>query len=103
MVRSVLPARRDAETFDIIHHGARFSVTLGRFEDGRPAEVFVDGLKTGADLSESLRDAALTLSLALQHGCPMPTIVSAVRRDGAGRPLSVIGAVVDAVQECATP
>ncbi len=98
-MREQLPSRRAAETFVIDHRGLAFSITLGRFEDGRAAEIFVDGLKSGADVRESVRDAAVLASLALQHGCSLETISHAVARDGTGRPLSIVGAVLDAVND----
>lgn len=97
MNRNRLRNRREAETFAVEHGGARFVISIGRYDDGRPAEVFVDGLKVGTDLRETLRDAALLASLALQHGCPVETIAGAVQRDSFGAPLSVVGRVVDAM------
>jgi len=46
------------------------------------------------------RDAAVTLSLGLQHGVPIESIRHAVTRNGAsGAPASIIVAVVDAVAD----
>jgi hypothetical protein len=100
--RARLPNRRAAEGFVLRHGGAEFCVSVGRYDDGRPAELFVDGMKSGTDLRESLRDAALLASLALQYGCPLAVIAGAVQRDGEGRPLSVVGAVVDVMGEAKT-
>lgn len=103
MTRHRLPDRREADTFQLAHAGVFFTVTVGRYADGRPAEVFVDGLKVGTDMRESVRDAALAVSIALQHGCPLATLVRAVARDGDGRPLSVVGAVIDAMAQEGCP
>jgi ribonucleoside-diphosphate reductase alpha chain len=84
-MREQLPTRRSAETITIDHRGLAFSISVGRFEDERPAELFVDGLKSGADVRESVRDAAVLASLALQYGCPLETISHALARDVAGR------------------
>ena len=42
-----------------------------------------------------VRDAAITLSLALQHGVKIETLQHAVLRDSRGEPLSLVGAVID--------
>lgn len=99
MNRARLPDRREADTFEVMHNGVSFSVTVGRYHDGRAAEVFVDGLKVGTDMREAVRDAALAVSIALQHGCPLETLTRAVARDSEGRPLSVVGTVMDIIEE----
>ena len=47
-----------------------FTVTIGFYADGTVGEVFIDGGKTGQDMQSIARDAAVLLSLALQHGVP---------------------------------
>jgi hypothetical protein len=95
MTRSILPQRRSAETFAMIFWNQNFTVTVGSFPDGQPGEVFVDAGKTGQDLQATARDAAVTLSLALQHGVPLSTVRHAVTRGGVGEPTSILGAIVD--------
>ena len=100
MIRRILPQRRAAETFDLRFWNQPFTVTVGFFDDGTPGEVFVDSRKTGGDVDAIARDAAVLLSLGLQHGTPIETIRHAVTRNGAsGAPASIIGAVVDAVAD----
>ena len=99
-MRRVLPRRRAAETFGMQFWNQPFTVTVGFFEDGTPGEVFIDSRKTGGDVEAVARDAAVTLSLGLQHGVPIESLRHAVTRDGAsGAPASIIGAVVDAVAD----
>jgi hypothetical protein len=43
------------------------------------------------------RDAAITISLAIQHGCSIDTLSRALTRDHDGKPASIIGAVVEAM------
>ena len=86
--------------YDPGHLGLRFanqnfSITIGRFPDGSPAEVFIDLAKSGQDLQSIVRDAGVALPLALQHGVPIATIRRAITRDGNGAPASILGAVVD--------
>jgi hypothetical protein len=97
MTRRILPQRRRAETFTVIHWNQPFVVTAGFFDDGTPGEVFVDARKTGGDVEAIARDAAVVISLALQHGVPIDAIRHAVTRNGSGAPASILGAVVDAL------
>jgi hypothetical protein len=98
-MRRVLPQRRAAETFDLRCWNQPFTVTVGFYPDGRPAEVFIDGGKTGQDIQSTARDAAVVLSLALQHGTPIEVIRHAVTRSGSGFAASILGVVVDALSQ----
>ena len=108
-MRHVLPQRRAAETFNIRFWNQPLTVTVGFYADGTPGEVFIDGGKTGQDLQNTARDAAVVLSLAMQHGTPIEAIRHAVTRNGFGSAASILGAVVDALskfprtRESATP
>src|SRR6266853_3799231 len=46
--REKLPDRRPAETRDIQADGLRYRATVGRFPDGRLAELFIDVSKVGS-------------------------------------------------------
>jgi hypothetical protein len=70
MIRRSLPQRRAAETFNMRFWNQAFTVTVGFYADGTPGEVFIDGGKTGQDIQNTARDAAVVLSLAIQHGTP---------------------------------
>jgi ribonucleoside-diphosphate reductase alpha chain len=94
-MRRVLPRRRAAETFNLRFWNQSFSVTIGFYPDGTPGEVFIDGGKTGQDIQSTARDAAVVLSLALQHGVSPETIRHAVTRGASEGPASILGAVVD--------
>jgi hypothetical protein len=97
MIRRTLPERRVAETFDMRFWNQPFMATVGCYADGTPAEVFIDGSKTGNDIQSTARDAAVLLSLALQHGVPPETIRHAVTRGASEEPASILGAIVDAL------
>ena len=97
MSRRILPQRRRAETFAVVHWNQPFAVTIGFFDDGAMGEVFVNSRKTGGDVEAIARDAAVLLSLALQHGLRVEAIKHAVTRDSNGAPSSILGAVVDAL------
>ena len=97
MMRQLLPQRRPAETFDLWFWNQSFSVTIGFYPNGAVGEVFIDGGKSGQDIQSTARDAAVVLSLALQHGVPSETIRHAVTRGASEEPASILGAVVDSI------
>jgi hypothetical protein len=72
---------------------------FGFYADDTPGEVFIDGGKTGQDIQSTARDAAVVLSLALQHGVPVEVIAHAVTRDSTGAAASILGAIVDAIAD----
>ena len=96
-MRRVLPQRRAAETFDMRFWNQPFTVTVGFYADGTPGEVFIDGGKTGQDIQSTARDAAVVLSLAMQHGTHIEAVRHAITRDGSGAAASILGAIADAL------
>ena len=94
-MRRTLPQRRASETFTLRFWNQNFTITIGRFPDGTIGEVFIDGGKSGQDVQSTARDAAVVLSLALQHGTPIEAIRHAVTRSGSGEAASILGATVD--------
>jgi hypothetical protein len=99
--REPLPNRRYCETVKLRHgHGrAAYHVTIGQYEDGRVAEVFLSTNQTGSALDAMARDLAVLMSLALQHGCALETIKHALTREANGEPATIAGAVVDKLLE----
>jgi ribonucleoside-diphosphate reductase alpha chain len=95
--RRVLPQRRRCETFEMAFGGLTkgHTITVGVFEDGSLGEVFISGGKSGEMVEAIARDGAVLLSMALQHGVSLDTIKHSITRDSFGRPLSIVGAVVD--------
>jgi ribonucleoside-diphosphate reductase alpha chain len=65
-----LPNRRVSELVDFEHAGRRWTLTVGRFADGRVGEVFLDTPKASA-IGEIAADAAIAASVAFQHGAPL--------------------------------
>jgi hypothetical protein len=43
------------------------------------------------------KDAAVVISLALQHGAAVETLRHAIARNSNGMPSSILGAVIDAI------
>jgi hypothetical protein len=99
MTRRILPQRRASETFELRHGKQNIAVTVGLFPDRTIGEVFVTGAKVGSSLEAIARDGAVLLSLAIQHGVPLKTIRGALTREPNGAPSSIIGAVVDRIEE----
>jgi hypothetical protein len=95
--RRMLPPRRAGTSFDVQHGGklAVFTVTLGRYPDGEVGEVFISGGKSGSEVEANVRDTAILLSLALQHGVPIGTMAAAITREADGSASTVIGRVLD--------
>lgn len=96
MARERLPNRRHSETVDLWYGGQRYHVTVGRYPDGRVAEVFLSGAKSGSDVDGLCADLGVLVSRLLQHGDTPASLVSGMGRLGDGTtPASLAGAVVD--------
>lgn len=98
--REKLPARRSAMIFEFDHvtpPGAvlHFVARVGLFPDGRVGEVFIDGEKLTSTADIEAHDAAIVLSIALQHGATLGEIGAALLREQSGRPHGVLGSMVD--------
>jgi hypothetical protein len=84
--------------------GQTYTGGIGRFDDGRIAEIFINGAKVGSAAEANAQDAAIVASLALQHGCPLETIHHAlVRGGGSGGPLAALLDEVERQSEDARP
>lgn len=100
--RERLPNRRRSESFEFEHRnyaGAPFPylATLGCYADGRLGEVFIYAGKVGTELDVAIKDAAILLSFALQHGATVEDIRSAMTRDAKGKPEGVMGTLLDLI------
>jgi len=97
--RERLPNRRNAEIREFEIGGHKFTATVGRFPDGRPAEIFLNARRTGSELERGNRDAAILASLALQHNIPLETLRRALSRNASGEPDSALCFVLDALAQ----
>jgi hypothetical protein len=93
--RKRLPNRRGAIAFELEHGGHRFRAHVGCFANGSPGELFLDAAKQNSGLDALAADAAILISLLLQHGATPAEIGHALRRSPNDAPASLIGAVVD--------
>jgi hypothetical protein len=99
MTRRKLPQRRDAIAVELEHATHRFRMQLGHFADGAVGEVFLDATKQNSALDAFAADAAILISLLLQHNVTPAEIGHALRRAPDGTAASLIGAVVDRLVE----
>ncbi len=101
--RDRLPNRRASEIFSFESMGLRFSGSVSRYPDGRVAELFLDNHKAGSSVGTLVRDAAIVLSFALQHGADIDAIRRALCRNSVGRALGPLATALDllAVEESA--
>jgi hypothetical protein len=73
----------------------RFTASVSRYPDGRLGEIFMDNHKAGSAVGTLVRDSAIILSFALQHGADAEAIRRALCRDAQGRALGPLGAALD--------
>jgi hypothetical protein len=97
MTRERLPNRRPCEFLEFEHAGLRFTLCTGFYLDGRIAEIFLSSTKPGSPIEAIARDAAVTVSISLQHGVAIETIKHALTRDHDGGPATLLGAALDAL------
>src|SRR3984893_13018526 len=87
--RERLPNRRQGETFDIECAGLRYTCTIGRFRDGRIAEIFLSNHKSNSAADTAA--TAIVASIALQFGANVETIRRALCRDSRGHASGPLG------------
>lgn len=98
--RSRLRNRRLAHIVNFEVGGHRFIASIGFFDDGRIAELFINStMKAGSEADVNAADGAFAISLALQYGCPLDVIRQGVKRNEDGSPQGPLGAALDAVAE----
>ena len=77
--------------------GLRYTCTVGRFPDGRLAEVFLSNHKSNSAADANARDAAIVCSIALQCGADIETIRLALSRDSRGHTTGPWGVALDLI------
>jgi hypothetical protein len=97
MQRQRLPNRRGSTFFNFESMKMRFTASFSRDADGRVLELFLDNHKAGSSIGTLVRDAAIILSFALQHGADIGSIRKALARDNSGQPLGPVGAALDII------
>jgi hypothetical protein len=95
--RTRLPNRRRNESFSFEAGGLRYTATVGYFADGRIGELFLSNHKSNSAADTNARDAAITFSIAIQHGADINTIRRALCRDSRGNASGPLGAALDRI------
>ena len=73
--RRKLPAERDSITHKFSIGGHEGYVTVGKYKDGEPGEIFIKMAKEGSTLSGIMDAFALSVSISLQYGVPLRALV----------------------------
>jgi hypothetical protein len=97
--RRRLPDRRLAETFELEVGSLKYTATVGHFPDGRISELFLSNHKSNSQADTNARDAAITFSIAVQHGADPEVIRRALCRDARGHASGPLGAALDLIAE----
>jgi ribonucleoside-diphosphate reductase alpha chain len=74
-VRRKLPDERESITHKFSIGGHEGYITVGKYEDGTPGEIFITMAKEGSTISGLMDSFATMTSLALQHGVPLQFLV----------------------------
>lgn len=73
--RRRLPDERQAITKKFVIGGVKGYFTVGMFENGDPGELFITVAKEGSTLRGLIDGIGVSVSMALQHGVPLETLV----------------------------
>lgn len=96
--RTPLNGRRPSETFEIQVTGLPpIMVGFGYYFDGKIGEVFTTSYKIGTQFDIECSDAAVLISLALQHGVSASTMLKSMNRTPEGEPVSVAAHILEAL------
>jgi ribonucleoside-diphosphate reductase alpha chain len=74
-VRRKLPDERESITHKFSIGGHEGYITVGKYEDNSPGEIFITMAKEGSTISGLMDSFATMTSLALQHGVPLQLLV----------------------------
>ena len=99
MPRDVLPQRRGGETVQFCHWNMDFCATTGHYADGRIGEVFMSAGKLTSEADIAVKEAAIALSFAWQHGAKPEDMRAAMPRTSDGTPEGPIGKLLDLLGE----
>ena len=73
--RRRLPAERNSFTHKFNVGGHEGYLTVGMYEDGTPGEIFIKMSKEGSTLSGFMDGFAMAVSIGLQYGVPLKSLV----------------------------
>jgi hypothetical protein len=93
--RTRLPGRHANTNFNFEVGGLAYTCSYSRFADGRLGELFLSSHKSNSQADTNARDAAITFSIAVQHGADVDVIRRALMRDAQGRASGPLGRALD--------
>jgi len=73
--RRKLPDTRASVTHKFSIAGTEGYITVGKFDDGQPGEVFIQMAKAGSTINGLMDTVSTLVSLCLQYGVPLETLV----------------------------
>jgi ribonucleoside-diphosphate reductase alpha chain len=73
--REKLSRIRDSKTYSFNVAGTEGYMTVGMYDDGRAGEVFIKVSKQGSTLAGAFDFASIAVSIGLQYGVPLKTLV----------------------------
>lgn len=73
--RRKLPDTRQSITHKFSLGGTEGYITVGKFDDGKPGEVFIQMAKAGSTINGLMDTIGTLVSLCLQYGVPLETLV----------------------------
>ena len=73
--RRKLPDTRESLTHKFSIGGSEGYITIGKFDDGKPGEVFIQMAKAGSTINGLMDCVGTLVSLCLQYGVPLETLV----------------------------
>lgn len=99
MTRETLPNRRATTGYQFTHDGHVYMAHVGRYHDGRLAEIFITGSKVGTGVDTGARESSTIASLALQHGAAIDGMRRSLPRDPNGKAMGPVGALMDLLEQ----
>lgn len=97
--RRALPTRRPNISFAFDRGSIPFVGSVGFSRGLEPLEVFLSCGKTTTEIESLGRDAAILISLALQHGCSFDTMREAITRGEDGSAATLVGQLLDEIEK----
>jgi len=97
MTRERLPNRRPATTFDFTCGNLHYTCSYSCFASGGIAELFLSNHKSNSQADTAARDAAITFSIAVQHGADPEAVRLALCRDSNGKANGPLGTALDLI------
>jgi hypothetical protein len=95
--RARLANRRASINFNFEVGGLVYTASYSRFPDGRIGELFLANHKSNSQADTNARDAAITFSIAIQHGADPEAIRRALCRDSQGNASGPLGCALDLI------